>query len=152
MSGARQFFMLGLALLCAALLLLRNHDALHLRDASSELRAPVWKNGLLQRSGLDSLSAAEFLCRRDSCSDLEPWPAGDEPQNWLLSMAQLDVKKGLGERPDAPALIHTAEGWMVLWAERGDRLEVLLQGRGAGVLPRSAFKGLYGLPWWGPLR
>lgn len=152
MSGARQFFLLGLALLCAALLLLRNHDALRLRDASPELRAPVWKNGLLQRSGLDSLSGSEFLCRGGSCSDAESWPVGENAEKWLTSIAQLGVKRGLGKRPGAPALIYTAEGWMILWAERGDRLEVVLQGRGAGVWPRSAFAGLYGLPWWGPLR
>ena len=44
---------------------------------------------------------------------------------------------GVGERPDAPALVRHDGQWIILWGERSDRLEVVLEGQGAGVWPRS---------------
>ena len=61
-------------------------------------------------------------------------------------------KKGIGDRPDAPALIRYDGRWMILWGERSDRLEVVVENQGAGVWPRKRFKALYGSSWWGPLR
>ncbi len=80
------------------------------------------------------------------------WPSTDDPTNWLKQLGQHGAQPGVGERPDVPALIRSDAGWVILWGERSDRLEVVLERRGAGVWPRQRFDTLYGLPWWGPLR
>ena len=56
---------------------------------------------------------------------------------WLRRLGQTGAQRGVGERPDAPALVRHDGQWFILWGERSDRLEVVLEGQGAGVWPRS---------------
>ena len=151
MNRAAQRALVALCLICGAVFLWHNHGALALRPAS-DLKPPTWQDGLLQSEHLRALDGARFLCRLDSCAPSAPWPSSEDPSSWLEGLGQKGVAVGLGERPDAPALIRSEEGWVILWGERSDRLEVVVQGRGAGVWPRRRFGDLYKLPWWGPLR
>jgi hypothetical protein len=107
---------------------------------------------LFQSDYLSTSDGANFLCRVTSCAASPRWPQGDDPISWLEGLGQKGVPAGRGARPDAPALIHSPQGWIILWGERSDRLEVVIEGRGAGVWPPQRFAGLYGQPWWGPLR
>jgi len=150
-NRAAQRLLVALCLICGVIFLLRNHDARALHPAA-DLAPPVWQEGLLQSEHLRSLDGARFLCRRDRCDENAPWPTSNDPSSWLEGLGQKGVGAGLGQRPDAPALIRSENGWIILWGERSDRLEVVVQGRGAGVWPRRRLGGLYELPWWGPLR
>ena len=83
---------------------------------------------------------------------MSPWPNSSDPSSWLQELGQSQAKQGIGDRPDAPALIQHEDRWVILWGERSDRLEVVVENQGAGVWPRKRFKSLYGSSWWGPLR
>ena len=143
--------LLALCLVCGALFGLRNSDAKTLQRASAELDAPASTGGLLQRPSMQGTTGASFLCR-GTCTTVSAWPTTPNPGEWLKALGQTKAKGGVGERPDAPALIWFEGRWLILWGERSDRLEVVLEHQGAGVWPRSRFKLLYGSPWWGPLK
>jgi len=140
-----------LCAVCGALFWLRNSDARTNFNAAPGLEAPRSIDGLLQREPMQKTTGASFLCRGE-CASLSPWPKGSKPESWLRQLGQSTAKKGVGERPDAPALVRFDKRWVILWGERSDRLEVVVEGLGAGVWPRHRFKALYNSAWWGPLR
>ena len=148
---ASDLALFALCLICGVLFGLRNGDARTLFQAEPGLEAPKWHKGLLQRKPMQKTTGASFLCRAE-CSALTAWPSGSEPDAWLQALGQVNAKKGIGDRPDAPALIRYDGRWVILWGERSDRLEVVIENQGAGVWPRERFKALYGSSWWGPLR
>jgi hypothetical protein len=152
MTSFERNFILVFGLLCGAVFGWNHLGAMSLNAVEGRLEAPLWRSGLLQRPGLERVSGSGFLCRLEDCSATPDWPVSDAPEAWLKALGHDRAKRGRGARPDAPALVRTPEGWVVLWGERSDRLEVVLEGRGAGVWPRSRFRSLYDLPWWGPLR
>ena len=143
--------LLALCLVCGAVFGLRNSDAKTLYRASSTLDAPADTNGLLQRPSMQGTTGASFLCR-EKCTTVPAWPTAVSPDGWLKALGQTKARRGVGERPDAPALIRFGDRWLILWGERSDRLEVILEHQGAGVWPRDRFDALYGSPWWGPLK
>ena len=151
MKRALDIGLLVLCLVCGGIFLLRNAEAKTLFPASSSLEAPTWSDGLLQRDEMKRTTGGDFLCRAD-CSEVRDWPGGADAEAWFQSIGQGKITRGVGDRPDAPALIFHEGRWVVLWGERSDRLEVVVQGRGAGVWPRAKYKELYGSPWWGPLK
>ena len=151
MKRALDIGIMTLCLVCGAIFLLRNAEAKTLFPASSSLVAPTWTQGLLQRPEMMQTTGAVFLCPTH-CKAANDWPTTSDPTEWLKSVDQGAAKSGAGDRPDAPSLIHHEGRWIILWGERSDRLEVVVQGQGAGVWPRSRFEELYGAAWWGPLK
>ena len=143
--------LLALCLVCGAVFGLRNSDAKTLHHASSNLGVPAHTDGLLQRPSMQGTTGASFLCR-EKCTTVSAWPTTENPDGWLESLGQTNAKRGVGARPDAPALIRFEGRWIILWGERSDRLEVVLEHQGAGVWPRDRFDALHGSPWWGPLK
>ena len=142
----------GLCLLCALIFGLRNLAEARDHDLDRRFKAPVLRGDLLQRPGLEGVDGRSFLCRREGCDDQTPWPAGDDPLPWLKALGHQDASPGRGRLPSAPALVRSPEGWLVLWSERPERLEVIVQGRGAGVWPRAKFEAMGGWSWWKGLR
>ena len=151
MIRARDIALLAICLICGAIFAFRNSDARTLFAAAPGLEAPVWSDGLLQSEAMKKTTGASFLCRGE-CGSISPWPKGSKPESWLRQLGQSTAKKGVGERPDAPALVRFDKRWVILWGERSDRLEVVVEGLGAGVWPRHRFKALYNSAWWGPLQ
>ena len=151
MIRAQDLAVLLLCAVCGALFWLRNSDARSNLNAAPGLEAPSWSDGLLQREPMQKTTGASFLCRGD-CSSVSPWPSDSNPSSWLQELGQNRAKAGIGDRPDAPSLVRFDGRWVILWGERSDRLEVVVENQGAGVWPREHFKSLYGSPWWGPLR
>ena len=140
-----------LCVVCGGLFLLRNSDARTSFDAAPGLEAPRSIDGLLQREPMQKTTGSLFLCRGE-CASTSPWPSDSDPSSWLQELGQNQAKEGIGDRPDAPSLIRFDGRWIILWGERSDRLEVIVENQGAGVWPRQRFESLYGSPWWGPLR
>ena len=151
MKRALDIGIMALCLVCGVIFILRNAEAKTLFPASSSLEAPTWNEGLLQRPDMEQTTGAAFLCRHD-CRSTTDWPTTSDPVQWLRSVNQHLASAGAGDRPDAPSLIRHEGRWIILWGERSDRLEVVVQGQGAGVWPRSRFAQLYGATWWGPLK
>ncbi len=145
------FTVLVLCLVCGILFALRNGDVRTNFSAAPGLEAPRLVDGLLQRESMQKTIGSSFLCRTE-CASVSPWPVESDPRSWLDEIGQAHAKQGIGDRPDAPALIRFEGRWMILWGERSDRLEVVVENQGAGVWPRERYTSLYGLPWWGPLR
>ena len=143
---------LGIGGLCAALLGLRNGGGLAYRAAGDALQPPQWREGLLARSEQAAETGARFLCRRGACGGQAAWPEGEDPSGWLAALGQNQAHAQTHRSLRAPALIRLAGRWVILWTESGDRLEVVIEGRGSGVWPVSRFAELRRAPWWGPLQ
>jgi hypothetical protein len=143
---------LAIGLLCGALLALRNAGGLAFLPAGSDMAAPVWRDGLLARPAQAAQTGAAFLCRRASCAEVPAWPASDDPSAWLSALGQERAHRQDKRSVRAPSLLRVGPRWVILWTESGDRLEVLIEGRGSGVWPVARFAELRRLPWWGPLR
>ena len=140
-----------LGLVSATLFVGWNWAGLSRRDASPRLGAPTASGQLLQRAEQAEVTARDFLCRHPRC-DGATWPEGESPEAWLAALGQGQAKRRSRPRPLAPALLRYEGRWWVLWTEASDRLEVLLQGQGSGLLPPGRFADFEGAPWWGPLR
>lgn len=136
-------------LLCGLLLGWQNFAGLNLRDAGSELAAPRWTNGFLQRPDQADDQARDLLCLDRVCADGSPWPEGEDPASWLKSLGYEHAQKGKRSLPQAPALVRHPEGWLLLITEASDRLEVLTERGGSGVWPPGRWTELEGLAWWG---
>ena len=151
MKRVDERLLVALCLMCGVVFGVRNVGAAKRHPVPGQLEAPMQVDGLLQRDAMRRTTGASFLCR-GACAGVPAWPGESDPGPWLRRLGQTGAQRGVGERPDAPALVRHDGQWIILWGERSDRLEVVLEAQGAGVWPRARFRLLYGSAWWGPLR